>query len=118
MGEICSRSDPDIAQMKYSIDPLKLIFPAREWPVVENREIFLLRKFPVLTDTDIRYLQKIRYISVIQYTIPTDSLRQTTRNETLAYLSIFIYRLRIWDDNDYHVIIRKCARGWDSRIIQ
>ncbi len=26
MGEICPRSDPDIAHMKYSIDPLKLIY--------------------------------------------------------------------------------------------
>ena len=26
MGEICPRSDPDIARMKYSIDPLKLIY--------------------------------------------------------------------------------------------
>ncbi len=25
-GKICSRSDPDIAHMKYSIDPLKLMY--------------------------------------------------------------------------------------------
>ncbi len=31
MGEICPRSDPDIAHMKYSIDPLKLIVYQRAY---------------------------------------------------------------------------------------
>ena len=31
LGKICPRSDPDIAHMKYSIDPLKLIVNQRAY---------------------------------------------------------------------------------------
>ncbi len=48
MGEICPRSDPDIAHMKYSIDPLKLIYNDLLLECIKGHMILDYLNFPML----------------------------------------------------------------------